>query len=526
MIRKLNRPLLRLLAPLIFFPALVSGLLNAEIRLPAVIGSHMVLQQDQPINIWGWAEPGEALRLQMAGLSVNVRADTAGRWKAVFNPLKAEGRGEPLVLVIKGSQSPEVRLEDILVGEVWVCSGQSNMEWTLGRTHSPSAEIRRADLPHIRLFQVPRRTAVIPQEDMESEWVLCRPETARDFSAVAYYFGREIHSHVDVPVGLISTSWGGTRIEPWTPPAGFKAVPEVSDILDVVDESRKTYRINVGRALPDLQEWVKTASEAVIEDTDPSLPPELPDHPLNHPQQPTSLYNGMVHALVPFGIRGALWYQGEANRNDGPIYEKKMEALIKGWREIWGQGDFPFYWVQLAPYNYPYNREMTGGDIPDFLRLPLIWEAQREALRIPNTGMAVITDISNLSDIHPRNKIEVGRRLALWARAMVYGEKAVVYSGPLYQSMQVEGNKIRIRFDHTGTGLISMDGKDLSWFEIAGEDRIFYKARAEILDGAVMVYSHMVPNPVAVRFGWHQLAEPNLANSEGLPASPFRTDRW
>jgi len=234
----------------------------------------------------------------------------------------------------------------------------------------------------------------------------------------------------------------------------------------------------------------------------------------------------MVHPLISFPIRGAIWYQGEANRNDGLVYRQKMEALIKGWRQVWKMGDFPFYYVQLAPYNYPYNREGTGGDILDFFRLPLIWEAQTEILKMTNTGMAVITDITNLYDIHPRNKQEVGRRLALWARAHAYGEGNLTYSGPLYLGKQIEGNRIRINFDHTGSGLISLDENPLSWFEIAGEDRAFFKAQAEIDGNTVVVWSPRVDIPVEVRFGWHQLAVPNLANKEGLPASPFRTDRW
>jgi sialate O-acetylesterase len=255
---------------------LLAGSLGAEVRLPAVFGSHIVLQRDIPVKIWGWAEPGEAVRLQLAGQSANVKADASGRWEAIFKPLAAGG--EALTLAVKGSFSSELKLEDIVVGEVWVCSGQSNMELTLAHTHSPSAEIQQADYPGIRLFFVPRRTAVTPQEDLEGEWTLCRPETARDFSAVAYYFGREIHLHQGVPVGLISTSWGGTRIEPWTPPEGFKAVPEVTDLLDEVDASAKAYLINVGQSLPDFQKWVKEAVKAVEEDADPPLPPDLPDH--------------------------------------------------------------------------------------------------------------------------------------------------------------------------------------------------------------------------------------------------------
>jgi sialate O-acetylesterase len=234
----------------------------------------------------------------------------------------------------------------------------------------------------------------------------------------------------------------------------------------------------------------------------------------------------MIHPIIRFAIRGAIWYQGEANRNDGLIYTKKMEALIAGWRSVWGLGNFPYYYVQLAPYNYGYSQDEEETHTQDFFRLPLIWEAQRLALKIPNTGMAVTTDIANLYDIHPRNKKDVGYRLSLWALAKTYGQKNLVFSGPLYRSMAIEGNKIRIRFDHVGSGLIALDDRPLSWFTIADQNRTFYKAKAEINGDTVLVWSEKVTQPVAVRLGWHQLATPNLGNKEGLPASPFRTDRW
>jgi sialate O-acetylesterase len=304
---------------------------------------------------------------------------------------------------------------------------------------------------------------------------------------------------------MIASAWGGTLIEPWTPPAGYAAFPELAPILDKHLARFAEYRDKLGKSLPAL---------------------EPVENPWDSPQAPTALYNGMIHALTPFAIRGAIWYQGESNRNDGLLYEKKMEAMIRGWREVWGIGDIPFYYVQLAPYNYGYDRNMKGSPVRDAERLPLIWEAQRNALRIPNTGMAVITDIADLTNIHPTNKVDVGRRLALWARAKTYGEKDLVYSGPLYKSMSIEGGKARIAFDHVGGGLIANDAQPLVWFEIAGEDRTFYKAEAEIVGDAVLVWSPRVTAPMAVRFGWHELAVPNLANKEGLPASPFRTDRW
>jgi sialate O-acetylesterase len=497
---------------------------NADIKLPSVIGSHMVLQQETPIQIWGWAEPGEEICVTFADQKAQTSANGEGRWKITLKAMTA-GR-DSYRMTICGTQSQPVVLDDILLGEVWVCSGQSNMEWELWKTHSPTPEIQRADIPHIRLFHVPRKVSNLPLEDVEAEWKVCNPETARYFSAVAYYFGREIHQKLKVPVGLISTRWGGTRIEPWTPVSGFDSVPELHGIVEEMESAEKEYRKILKEFLPKLEGWTEKIHLALSQGTDLPLQPEIPQHPQHDPQAPTALYNAMIHPLIQFAIRGVIWYQGESNRDDGLIYTKKMEALIKGWRKVWNVGDFPFYYVQLAPFNYNYIPEEEGSCIPDYLRLPLIWEAQVNALRIPNTGMAVTTDIGNLYDIHPQNKKDVGHRLSLWALAQTYGLKGLVYSGPLYKSMNVEEDKIRIRCDHVGSGLISLDNRPLTWFEIAGQDRIFYKARAEIYGDSVLVWSERVAEPVAVRFGWHQLAEPNLGNREGLPASPFRTDRW
>jgi sialate O-acetylesterase len=503
---------------------LFAAALSADIRLPSLLGDHMVLQQGKPIKVWGWAEPGEVLSVVFMNQRVQTTAGKDGLWETFLEAMKAGKDANRMT--ISGTQSPPVVLEDILLGEVWVCSGQSNMEWEMRRTHSPIPEIQRADFPEIRLFHVPRKVSVYPLEDVEAEWEICTPRTIRDFSAVAYYFGREIHRNLDVPVGLISTRWGGTRIEPWTPPAGFQSVPELHGILEDIQSADKEFRKELTKHLPEQNQWLKRAGRALLEGNAIPSQPEMPLHPLHDPQAPSALYNAMVHPLIRFAIRGAIWYQGESNRNDGSIYAKKMEALINGWRSVWKSEDFPFYYVQLAPYNYGYLAEDEESDILDFYRLPLIWEAQVQALKIPNTGMAVTTDISDLYDIHPKNKKDVGYRLSLWALAKTYGQKDLVYSGPLYESMSVEGNKIRIRFDHIGGGLIALDDQPLSWFAIAGPDRTFYKARAEISGDSVAVWNDRVPTPAAVRFGWHQLATPNLGNREGLPASPFRTDRW
>ena len=503
-----------------------ASLLPAQVRLPAVIGDHMVIQQDKPVTIWGWAGKAEPVTVLLNGREKKAVAAADGTWRVVFDPLKAGDSA--LEMTVRGAKGPAVVVKDILVGEVWLCSGQSNMEMSFTWMPNPAPEVMRADNPNMRLFLVPKRTADRPQDDVVAKWEPCSPDTVRPFSAVAYYFGLELNKRLGVPVGLIESAWGGTDIEPWTPPVGFAAVPEVKPLLDKQTTKYADYRDALAKALPAWETWARESRKALAAKSATQLEPmpALPSNPYDDPQAPTALYNGMIHALTPLAIRGAIWYQGENNRNDGLLYETKMDALIQGWRSAWKLGDFPFYYVQLAPYNYGYNRETPAGDIPDFLRLPYIWEAQANALRIPNTGMAVITDITNLYDIHPADKKDVGYRLSLWARANTYGEKTLVYSGPLYRSMTVEGNLMRLSFDHVGGGLVTNDGQPLKWFEIAGEDRTFYKAEAEIAGDTVVVWSPRVASPKAVRFGWNQLAVPNLANKEGLPASPFRTDKW
>ena len=353
---------------------------------------------------------------------------------------------------------------------------------------------------------------------MAAQWVECSPETVAGSSAVLFFFGREIHQKLDMPVGLITTAWGGTRIQPWIPPQGYTAIPE----LDGEKNEMLGMLNGYADALAHYRDAIKVYNHAVDSakpgDALPAVPSNLPGHPLNSNYQHTGLYNGMIHPIVPFGIRGFLWYQGESNNGQGMHYFQLKKGLIEGWRSVWnqeGNRDFPFLFAQLAPYNY-------GGDPT---RLAGIWEAQAATLAVKNTGMAVLTDITTLNDIHPPNKQEVGHRLSLWALANTYGNVDLVYSGPLYKSMKADGNKVVITFDHAA-GLKSRDGKDLSWWSIAGEDKKFVKATATIAGETVVVTADAVNKPVAARFGWHQLAEPNLNNGADLPASPFRTDIW
>lgn len=490
---------------------LVAAPASADVTLPKVIGNNMVLQRGEVIFIWGRADADEKIEVRLGENNASTRADEKGRWTAKLPPMPAGG---PHVLVVKGKN--EVRLDNILVGEVWICSGQSNMEWPLSQTENAEEEISRANFPNLRLFDVPRATSGQPLFDVNAEWRPCTSDTVPHFSAVSFYFGRVIQEELKVPVGLISTAWGGTRIEPWTPPKGFDSVEKLKVIAEVIDKADREYREAIRGALDPFAAWLKSARRAL--EKGERLPPKpyLPRHALDRHDQPTGLYNAMVHPLVPFAFRGALWYQGEANRTDGMMYHEKMKALIRGWRKVWDQGDFPFYYVQLAPFRYrddPYH-------------LAKVREAQLATLGVPNTGMAVTMDIGNLDDIHPRNKKDVGKRLALWALAKDYGRRGMVYSGPLYKTMTLEGNKIRIRFDHAGSGLASLDGKPLTCFEIAGADKEFRKARAAIDGDTVLVWADAVDEPAAVRFGWHQEAQPNLMNKEGLPASPFRSNSW
>jgi len=455
----------------------VTSVAQAAIKLPAIVGDHMVLQRDREVPIWGWDDPNTEVKVSLGASKATAKAGADGKWLVKLAALPAGG---PHVLTIEGTNKVEVK--DVLIGEVWFCSGQSNMEWPVSMSDNPQEEIKNANHPRIRHIKIPHVPSATPQSEVASPgWTICAPETVGDYTAVGYFFGRALEKDLDVPVGLIGCNWGGTRIEPWTPPAGFAAVPALADFTN-----------NIAK-----------------------YPEKNEKGEINH-QSPLALYNGMVAPLVPYAIRGALWYQGESNNGEGMLYHEKMKALIAGWRSVWNDPQLPFLYVQLAPYKY-------GGDPK---QLAGIWEAQAKTLNVHGTGMAVTVDIGNVADIHPRNKQDVGKRLELWALNNVYGKKGLVYSGPLYRSLKIDGDKARVTFDHIGEGLVSRDGKPLSFFQVAGEDQKFVDAQAKIEGNEVVVQAAGVAKPVAVRFGWHQEAEPNLSNKAGLPASPFRTDDW
>lgn len=493
--------------------------LEAEVRLPNVFGSHMVLQQQKPLNVWGWAQPGETVKVQLGSKSAEAKANERGEWKVVLPAMTAGG---PYELTVSGSST--VKYDDVMVGEVWLCSGQSNMEMGIGLVQNAEAEIAAANHPGIRLLKVNKSWTPQPQSDCECTWKVCSPKTVAEggwggFSAAAYFFGRDLNKELGVAVGLIDATWGGTRIEPWTPPEGFALVPalhEEYEKVELADPRTSLHRERLSQALSETERWLASARKALTDEalvhTMPAYPAELlPPHDV---QSPTALFNGMIHPLCPFTLRGAIWYQGESNSDEGKLYTEHMKALVGGWRQLWGEGDFPFYFVQIAPYNY-------GGDGE---RIGVFWEAQSNAAHeIPNSGMVVINDIGNLKNIHPTNKQEVGGRLALWALCKTYGHADLVCSGPAFKSLSLEGDKLRVYFDNAAGGLSSRDGKPLSWFEIIdANEGGFVKADATIEGDSVVLSSPEVKRPVAMRFAWSMLAEPNLINSAGLPAGAFR----
>ena len=624
-----------------------------DIRLPRIFSSNMVLQQGMEIPVWGWADAGERITVSFNGATVRTRTAKNGRWLAELPLQKAGG---PYTMVVKGKNS--IQLNNIMVGEVWICSGQSNMEWRLDNSNNADKEVASASYPNIRLFTVPQAVAQFPQEDLSGgEWVECSPETAAGFSAVGYFFGRDLHQELDVAIGLIHTSWGGTVAETWISPNTITEDPDFKERLvglqqmdlyafrqsrmeqirkilggEIPDEdfenkqnepvwagfdyndehwrSIKTpmYWENQGYIDIDGIGWyrkdVKLTEEQTkanltlhlgkIDDSDITffngieigktegkydkervytidkkyLKPgrnviavrvhdtggnggmwgdpenqflaignekedisgawkfrisraEVAEVNIAPNSYPTLLFNAMIHPLVPFGIKGAIWYQGESNTGRAKQYQRVFPGLINDWRMHWNQGDFPFLYVSLA--NYMKAPEQPGES--DWAELR---EAQTKTLALPNTGMAVAIDIGEANDIHPRNKQDVGKRLALNALKVAYA-KDVVHSGPMYSSVEFKDDRAIVSFSETGSGLKAKDKYGyLKGFAVAGADRRFYWARAEVLDNkTVVVYSEEVPNPVAVRYGWaNNPDDVNLYNGEGLPANPFRTDSW
>jgi len=645
--------------------ALVFGLPQsafANIKLPSLVGDNMVVQHHAKVRIWGWADPGENVSVTMAKKSARTQADSKGKWEVQIGPFQPGG---PHEMKIAGKNT--IVVKNILVGEVWVASGQSNMEWQLRNSAHGAEEIAAANTPEIRLFTVKKATSLDTRDDVAGKWVLCSPDTAGDFSAVAYFFGKELHQATKVPVGLIHSSWGGTPAEAWTSRSALAAVPEFHSLVEALDKSaaslpsalrdyqaalaeweRKNYLqdpgnrgAELGYAKPDHNEsewktmrlpqawetaglsidgavWFRKTIEVpagwagkdlslslgAIDDFDTTyfnggqvgttgtetpnywMAPRkyvVPGHlvragrnviavrvfdhygdggftgpasdmwigPVNsasvslvgdwvykvefaaepvkvdystqpvaptgsrNPNSPTVLYNAMLAPLTSYSIRGVIWYQGESNAGRARQYRTLFPCMIRDWRAAWKEGDFPFLFVQLANYQAPRAEPSESGWAE-------LREAQLMTLKVPETGMAVIIDIGEERDIHPKNKKDVGHRLALWALANTYGQK-LEYSGPMYERFTVEGDKIRVRFSHAA-GLTTKGEAALEGFAIAGADGKFVWAKAKIEGTDVVVWNESIRNPRAVRYGWADNPAVNLYNGAGLPASPFRTD--
>jgi len=491
-----------------------AGAALADVKLPAVISDNMVLQRNKKLSIWGWAEPGEEVMVSVSWHRMRwaVTAGDNGKWVFKMNSPKMGG---PYEMTFSGKNT--ITLKNIMVGEVWVCSGQSNMQMAVKSSANAEQEIAAADYPDIRLFTVERKVAEQPQSDCVGNWTLCSPQTVPDFSAVAYYFGRELHKELDVPIGLIHTSWGGTPAEAWTRREVLKEESDFMPILERYEDAVAKYPQAMEEHKQKVEEWKKAVEKAKTEGGERPRRPYAPLGP-GHPHSPSGLYNAMIAPLIPYGIGGAIWYQGESNASRAYQYRKLFGCMIQNWRKDWGQYRFPFLFVQLANF-------MAIDPEPAESMWAELREAQLMTLALPNTGMAVIIDIGDANDIHPKNKQDVGKRLALWALARSYG-KELVYSGPIYRAMEIKDNKIILHFDHVGGGLVAGGDGPLKGFAIAGADRKFVWADAKIDGDSVVVSSSVVSAPVAVRYAWADNPVCNLYNKEGLPASPFRTDDW
>jgi sialate O-acetylesterase len=486
--------------------AAFAATLHGAVRLPSLISDHMVLQRGVPVRIWGAADPGEAVRVEFQGQSIATKARESGKWEAWLRPLSAAG---PLEMTIAASNT--ITIHDILVGEVWLGSGQSNMEFVLANANNHDDEIANAAYPLIHLFHVKRALAETPAEDVTGAWEVCSPQSVPRFSAVEYFFGRHLHQALHVPMGLIESDWGGTPAEAWTSHPALEADPALKFILDNWDRVLASYPTAKQRYDQQIEQWNQAVAKAKADGTKPPNRPPAPQGP-GHQFTPAGLFNGMIAPLTPYAIRGVIWYQGESNASEAHAYRYRrlFADMIEDWRNRWGEGDFPFLFVQLA--NYKSNQWW-----------PVLRESQTETLRLASTGMALAIDIGESNDIHPKNKQDVGKRLALAALHVAYGQSGE-YSGPMFVEAVPEGGRMRVYFTHAA-GMQAKGGGEVAGFAIAGADGKFVPAEARIDGDTVVASSAQVADPVAVRYGWADDPVCNLVNSAGLPAVPFRSDQ-
>lgn len=543
---------------------------RAEVKVPAIFSDHMVLQRDIRIPVWGWADAGEEVTVTFGDQSAKTITDSDGRWKVCLEKVGANATSQTLTVSGKNT----IKFTDVLVGDVWVCSGQSNMGVYLGECDNADSEVPNANDPWLRILTVEERTSIKPEEDVKlwngKRWRLCTPEAANQFSGVGYFFGRELRKHLTIPIGLISSLYGGSQAQLWTSleaiGKNIDADPEFKDWRAKREAVLDKYPQKLAEYLPAKEKYdaemtrywneVENAPEFVarkkvweeenkVAREQGKIPPPRPQPSQPRPTAPAppdggpynsfmvgNLYNAMISPLMPYAIKGVIWYQGESNCNNSKQYRVLFPIMITDWREKWGQGNFPFLFVQLPNISKPATEPVQTND-----RWPGVRDAQAKAMSLPNTGMATIIDVGDPDDVHGKDKIDVGVRLSLIARHLVYGED-IVYTGPTYDSMKVEGNKVWITFKNTGGGLAigappwSPSGRippvasELKGFAIAGPDQKWVWAQARINRDQVVVSSDQAPNPVAVRYGWADNPPCNLYNKEKLPATPFRTDDW
>jgi sialate O-acetylesterase len=494
----------------------------AELKLAALFSDGMVLQRDQEVPVWGWADPGSEVTVSFAGADHIARAGADGKFMIRLKRMKASV--EPQSLVAEAGEE-SIEVQNILIGEVWLCSGQSNMQWPVERSHDFENEKTAANYPLIRMFLTDLAANTELQKDCTGSWKVCTPETVGEFSATAYFFGRDLHNELDVPIGLIRSCWGGTRIEAWSPMDSLRQYPSVVEDKAQLDQRALTFdeTVEEERYAAALEQWQEKERQAKAEGKKPPRKPRLKAHPHKNQNYPANLYNAMIHPLIPYGMRGAIWYQGEANAHaidQAIVYRDLLENMVSQWRKDW-DNEFPFYAVQLVNFKKPQVQPVE--DTP--------WAFIRESFlkfhkEVPNAGIAVGIDVGAADDIHPKNKQAIGYRLAQQALAKSYGID-IISGGPIYKSMKKNGNQIIIQFDDVGSGLVEQGGEPLKTFAIAGEDKQFVAAHAVIVDDTVIVSATEVPDPVAVRYAWaDNPVGCNLFNKEGLPASPFRTDGW
>lgn len=496
--------------------ALAAGLIplpaRAELKLPRIFGSSMVLQQGQQNPVWGWDDSGQKVTVSVDGQSASATAGNDGVWRVSLPELSVGG---PYTITIEGSST--LTLKDVLVGEVWVCSGQSNMQWSVSQANDPDLETLTAKYPGIRLITVPQTGTQEPQTDFGGDgWQACTPETVGQFSAVGYFFGRQLHQTLDVPVGLIDNAWGGSACEAWVRRDLLAADERYSELLERWAQTERTFDFDKAMA-----SWREAAEKARQQG---KQPPRRPRNVLAGQHRPANLYNGVLKPIIGYGIRGVIWYQGESNAGRAYQYRHLFPLMIQSWRDEWDQGDFPFYFVQLADF-------MAESPEPQDSHWAELREAQTMTLdALPNTGQAVITDLGEASDIHPKDKQNVAKRLARWALARDYGYDGLIYRSPQYRSHTVDGSRILVEFDTFGSQLDTFDVREPLGFTIAGADQKFVNAKAQFVPGPdgfrIAVWADEVSEPVAVRYAWANNPVCNVQNREGLPLTPFRTDDW